>query len=59
MTFIPEEDLPVAKETVVVHDEALGIDRRVLEGKPVPPDLVEAYEKATGAKRPSRAKKDE
>ena len=34
----------IATETVVVHDDTLNIDRRVVEGLPVPRDLVDAYE---------------
>lgn len=41
-------DLPIAKEDLIVHDEQLGIDRKVFAGQPVPADLVDAYEKATG-----------
>ena len=33
----------IASSDEVVHDEALGIDRKVLAGQPVPPDLVDAY----------------
>ena len=38
----------IATHDVIVHDENLGIDRKVFAGQPVPPDLVEAYEKAGG-----------
>lgn len=42
---------PVAKETVVVHDDALNIDRKVIAGQPVPADLVDAYRDAVGEDR--------
>lgn len=48
MTFIDREQLPVAEQTVVVRDEQLGIDRKVIAGKRIPPDLIGAYRKATG-----------
>lgn len=38
----------LAKQSMTVHDKALGIDRRLIEGQPIPPDLVEAYEEAGG-----------
>lgn len=39
----------IATETKVIRDEAMGIDRKVIAGQPVPPDLVAAYEEAGGA----------
>lgn len=44
----------IATETVVVHDDTLNIDRRVVEGQPVPRDLVNAYE-GRGAKPTGRS----
>jgi hypothetical protein len=44
----PSTQSLIATETVVVHDENLGIDRRVIAGQPVPPDLVAAYQAKTG-----------
>jgi hypothetical protein len=38
----------VASKDVIVHDPNLDIDRLVVAGQPVPPDLVEAYENKTG-----------
>lgn len=38
----------IATEDRVVHDEQLGIDRKIVAGQPVPPDLVDAYEAAGG-----------
>lgn len=40
--------MKIATEDRVVHDPAMGIDRRVFAGQPIPPDLVEAYEAAGG-----------
>lgn len=37
----------IAKESVVVHDDLLGIDRHVFAGQPVPADLVGAYNAQT------------
>lgn len=48
----------IAAETVVVHDDQIGIDRQVIAGQPVPPTLVEAYEAKVGSKSKSAAKKD-
>jgi hypothetical protein len=58
MTFIPESDLPIAEKTMIVHDDALGIDRRLIEGQRVPPDLVDAYNAAVKPKT-TRKKADE
>lgn len=33
----------IATENVIVHDDVLGIDRQLIAGQPVPPDLVDAY----------------
>lgn len=38
----------IAVKTVVVHDDQLGIDRKVIVGQPVPPDLVEPYREKVG-----------
>lgn len=38
----------IATEDQIVHDDALGIDRKLVAGQPVPPDLVEAYREAGG-----------
>jgi hypothetical protein len=38
----------IATQDLVVHDDALGIDRHLFAGQPVPPDLLDAYRKATG-----------
>jgi hypothetical protein len=37
-------DQVIATEDAIVHDDVLGIDRKVFAGQPVPPDLVEAYQ---------------
>jgi pyruvate/2-oxoglutarate dehydrogenase complex dihydrolipoamide acyltransferase (E2) component len=36
-------DVVIASETKIVHDPLLDIDRQVVAGQPVPPDLVDAY----------------
>jgi hypothetical protein len=36
-------DQVIATEDAIVHDDVLGIDRKVFAGQPVPPDLVDAY----------------
>lgn len=41
---------PVATKDVVVHDEDMGIDRKVFAGQSVPPDLIDAYNDAVGSK---------
>lgn len=38
----------IASESCIVHDDALGIDRQIVAGQPVPPDLVDAYQAKTG-----------
>ena len=38
----------IASSTMTVTDPATGVERRLLEGQPVPPDLVDAYSDATG-----------
>jgi hypothetical protein len=38
----------VASRDVVVHDDAMGIDRQIIAGTRVPPDLLDAYAKETG-----------
>lgn len=47
----PTESQIVATETVVVHDDNLSIDRRIIAGQPVPPDLVAAYRNVVGDER--------
>jgi hypothetical protein len=42
-------DQVIATETKIVHDPDLDIDRLVLAGQPVPPDLVEAYTSEGGS----------
>ena len=42
----------IATKDVVVHDDAIGIDRKLFAGQPVPPNLVDTYQKATGEKPP-------
>jgi hypothetical protein len=39
----------IASDTKIVHDPALDIDRQVIAGQPVPPDLVDAYNDAGGS----------
>jgi hypothetical protein len=56
MSIWNDVDLPIAKEDMIVHDDALNIDRKIIAGQPVPPDLLEAYEQHTGT---SRTKDDE
>lgn len=38
----------IAAKTITVHDDAIGIDRRLIAGQPVPRDLVNAYNAAIG-----------
>ena len=38
-----EHELPIATETAVVKD-AIGVDRQIVAGTPVPPELLEAYQ---------------
>jgi hypothetical protein len=38
----------IATKDLVVKDEALGIERNVLAGQPIPPDLEKAYIEAGG-----------
>ena len=56
-----ESGTVIATETTVIHDDAIGIDRRVIEGAPVPPDLVEAYEssRSGGGSRQASGKTSE
>jgi hypothetical protein len=49
----------IAKEDVVVHDPNLGIDRKLIAGQPVPPDLVDVYRKETGDGSGSRSYDDQ
>lgn len=48
----------IASKDVIVHDEVLNIDRQVLAGQAVPPDLVDAYYDKVGGK-PSDADSNE
>jgi hypothetical protein len=52
----PKGDGPMAEviatETKIVHDPVLDIDRQVIAGQPVPPDLVDAYKAAGGDAAP-------
>jgi hypothetical protein len=52
----PKGDHPMAEviatETKIVHDPVLDIDRQVIAGQPVPPDLVDAYQAAGGEAAP-------
>jgi hypothetical protein len=41
----------IATKDLVVEDKAMGINRKLFAGQPVPPDLVEAY-KAEGGEVP-------
>jgi hypothetical protein len=40
----------IASEDLTVDDENLGIKRKIFAGDRVPPDLVEAYKKATASR---------
>lgn len=59
--FQTGDELPIAEKDDVIHDENLGIDRKIFAGQPVPPDLVDAYNagKSGGSKSSSAAKKDD
>lgn len=48
----------MATETVIVHDDNLNIDRRVILGQPVPPDLIDAYREKVGDKKADEAPAD-
>lgn len=43
-------DVVIAGSTLVVHDDVLDIDRKIVKGTAVPPDLLAAYAAATGDK---------
>jgi hypothetical protein len=49
-SWFSETDLPLAKEDRTVTIEVAGVDveRKVIAGTHVPPDLIEAYEAAGG-----------
>jgi hypothetical protein len=53
----------IAKTDQVVRDQRIGIDRQVLAGQPVPPELLDAYHEAGGetteATPPRRARADQ
>lgn len=38
----------IATESLIVHDDALNIDRQLIAGQPVPPDLIDAYRATVG-----------
>lgn len=40
----------IAKQDCIVHDNDLQIDRQIIAGQPVPPDLLDAYAEKTGEK---------
>jgi hypothetical protein len=48
----------IATENAVVPDVALGIDRLVIAGQPVPPDLVGAYREKVGDKKAEESPAD-
>jgi pyruvate/2-oxoglutarate dehydrogenase complex dihydrolipoamide acyltransferase (E2) component len=49
-TFYSLGDLPVAKEDKVVDIQLAGVtvQRKVIAGSPIPPDLIDAYNSAGG-----------
>ena len=49
----------IATETLIVHDDALGIDRQLLAGQPVPLDLIEPYRNAVGDEQASKTPADD
>jgi hypothetical protein len=51
-------DQVIATETKIVHDPDLDIDRLVLAGQPVPPDLVDVYKSDGGSVDASAAGPD-
>lgn len=53
----PETETVIAAETVTVHDESMGFDRRLVAGLEVPADLVDAYRAKVGDKEAPPAKK--
>jgi hypothetical protein len=40
----------IATESTIVHDPVLDIDRQIMAGQPVPPDLIDAYKAKVGDK---------
>lgn len=46
--FQSEKDLPRADRSMTVRDPVTGTRCRVIAGKPIPPNLQAAYERATG-----------
>lgn len=38
----------IATENLIVHDDLMGIDRQLIAGQPVPPDLIDAYRAKVG-----------
>jgi hypothetical protein len=53
----------IATESTIVHDPLLDIDRQLIAGQPVPPDLVDAYRAKVGPQTadqdPGQAARDE
>lgn len=43
----------IATQTKVVHDDVLGIDRRVFKGTEIPADLIDAYDGGTTDVKPA------
>lgn len=43
-------DHVIAAENTIVHDDVLGIDRQIIAGTAIPPDLIGAYEAKVGSK---------
>ena len=50
-TFYSESDLPLAKQDAVVDqelDHGVKVQRKIMAGTRIPPDLIDAYNEATG-----------
>lgn len=61
-TFFAQSDLPLAKEDTVVDqvlDHGVKVQRKILAGTRVPPDLIDAYAEATGDSQAAAAGTDE
>jgi hypothetical protein len=54
--WFSEADLPLAKEDMTVQIEVAGVmvDRKIVAGTRVPPDLIDAYE-AGGSSAPAKS----